>query len=220
MIIATANPEAADQTRSLSASKMNQNPKPDPLTKRQRQIYDHLRERIESDGYAPSVREMCDHFDIKSPNGIICHLVALQKKGLIVRTSHRSRAIRLVETNGSTNCNMTLFGTSKPGMPLELAASSEEQINYGPLFRGNNLVIAVCGDQFRDLGICSGDELIVSPTRVATSDFMIAALDLSQQLILCRHTSLGLTSVLDMNDKPQTSRVLGTVISVVRRFNS
>ena len=35
-----------------------------------------------------------DYFDIQSPNGVMCHLKALEKKGLIRREGFRARAIQ------------------------------------------------------------------------------------------------------------------------------
>src|SRR3984957_18770890 len=74
-------------------------PMPDfsQLTERQREIYDFIRDRIESRGYGPTVREIGEGFNIKSPNGVMCHLKALEKKGLIKREEHSARAIQLVD---------------------------------------------------------------------------------------------------------------------------
>ena len=52
----------------------------DRLTKRQREIYEFIRTASEERGYPPTVREIGDAFDIKSPNGVMCHLNALIKK--------------------------------------------------------------------------------------------------------------------------------------------
>jgi len=64
------------------------------LTDRQREIYEFIREKIESRGYGPTVREIGDGFKIKSPNGVMCHLNALVKKGLILREGRSARAIQ------------------------------------------------------------------------------------------------------------------------------
>ena len=53
------------------------------LTHRQNQVYQFLKDKIQNRGYGPTVREMIGAFDIKSPNGITCHLKALEKKGYI-----------------------------------------------------------------------------------------------------------------------------------------
>ena len=67
------------------------------LTERQRDIYEFIRGKIESRGYGPTVREIGTAFDIKSPNGVMCHLKALEKKGLIIREGFSARAIQLVD---------------------------------------------------------------------------------------------------------------------------
>ena len=66
------------------------------LTDRQREIYEFIRIKIESRGYGPTVREIGEAFEIKSPNGVMCHLKALSKKGLILREDRSARAIQLV----------------------------------------------------------------------------------------------------------------------------
>jgi len=66
------------------------------LTERQKAVYDFIRDKINSQGYGPTVREMSSQFNFRSPNGVLCHLTALEKKGLITRDFGKSRAISLV----------------------------------------------------------------------------------------------------------------------------
>ena len=51
-------------------------------------------------GLPPTVREIGKEFGIRSPNGVMCHLRALQRKGLVevngVRNKHMKRQLRLV----------------------------------------------------------------------------------------------------------------------------
>ncbi|HID77315.1 MAG TPA: repressor LexA, partial [Planctomycetaceae bacterium] len=54
----------------------------DRLTQRQRAIYEFIRQKIRERGYGPTVREIGRQFGIQSPNGVVCHLKALEKKGL------------------------------------------------------------------------------------------------------------------------------------------
>src|SRR5258708_12262981 len=67
----------------------------DQLTKRQKLVFEFIRDKIRSRGYGPTVREIGEHFDIASPNGVMCHLKALEKKGMISREPNMSRAIQL-----------------------------------------------------------------------------------------------------------------------------
>src|SRR6187401_2099106 len=67
------------------------------LTSRQREVFDFIREKITGRGYGPTVREIDDNFQIASPNGVMCHLKALEKKGLISREPNMSRAIQIAD---------------------------------------------------------------------------------------------------------------------------
>ena len=65
------------------------------LTERQQAVYEFIRDKIRNRGYGPTVREIGTEFDINSPNGVVCHLKALEKKGAIKREQNLSRAIEL-----------------------------------------------------------------------------------------------------------------------------
>src|SRR3982750_1743021 len=67
------------------------------LTTRQREVFDFIREKITGRGYGPTVREIGDNFRISSPNGVMFHLKALEKKGLITREPNMSRAIQITD---------------------------------------------------------------------------------------------------------------------------
>jgi SOS-response transcriptional repressor LexA len=83
------------------------------LTERQKEIYEFIRDKIESRGYGPTVREIGDGFDIKSPNGVMCHLKALEKKGLIIREGRSARAIQLVDHRPASG-GLPMYGTPSP----------------------------------------------------------------------------------------------------------
>lgn len=59
------------------------------LTVRQREILAF----IQSKPYPPTVREIGAAFGIRSPNGVTCHLLALERKGAIIRERGKARGI-------------------------------------------------------------------------------------------------------------------------------
>lgn len=65
------------------------------LTARQEEILAFITERIKA-GWAPTLREIGKEFGIASPNGVICHLRALERKGAIRCGRFAARAIALV----------------------------------------------------------------------------------------------------------------------------
>lgn len=66
------------------------------LTDRQREILDFMKKYTADEGYPPSVREIGACLGINSPNGVMCHLRALERKGWIRRKQNQSRAIKFL----------------------------------------------------------------------------------------------------------------------------
>src|SRR6476469_7739142 len=73
----------------------------DALTQRQRDILDFISTSIAERGYPPTLREIGEHFGIRSTNGVNDHLKALEKKGVLRREDLKSRAMRLITANGA-----------------------------------------------------------------------------------------------------------------------
>ena len=63
------------------------------LTARQQQAYDFIKANIQL--YSPTVREIARAMSIKSPNGVVVHLEALEKKGWIRRRPNATRGIEV-----------------------------------------------------------------------------------------------------------------------------
>jgi len=64
-----------------------------PLSPRQQQAYDFIKAHMEL--YSPTVREIARAMSIKSPNGVMAHLKALEKKGWIRRRRNVTRWIEV-----------------------------------------------------------------------------------------------------------------------------
>ena len=64
------------------------------ITTRQQNILDYIQRSIVVDGRPPTFREIGKAFNISSPNGVVCNLKALEKKGYIQRRRHIKGAAR------------------------------------------------------------------------------------------------------------------------------
>ena len=109
----------------------------DQLTKRQREVFDFIRDKIVGRGYGPTVREIGLNFSIKSPNGVMCHLKALEKKGLISREPNMSRAIQLTEA-AREDRGLPLVGQIAAGS-LSEAIEQAERFEFDDWFGQKNL---------------------------------------------------------------------------------
>lgn len=147
------------------------------LTRRQRDIYDFLRDKIINRGYGPTVREIGLQFGIRSPNGVMCHLKALEKKGLITRESHMSRAIQL-NNPPQPKTSMPLAGMIAAGQPL-LALQQEERVDFSGLFNSSDhFCLRVKGDSMIEDHIAEGDYVIVrKQADCRDGDIVVARID-------------------------------------------
>lgn len=73
---------------------------PPPLTRRQKQIWTFLTWFIGHKGYPPSRRQIGMAMRIKTPNGVSCHLEALQRKGYLKLDARVARGIRVLNPGG------------------------------------------------------------------------------------------------------------------------
>ena len=131
----------------------------DPLTPRQQEILDFIREKIGERGYGPTVREIGHEFEIRSPNGVMCHLKALEKKGLIARESYSARAIQVRDFKPGTD--LPLLGSVAAGQPIQ-ATALDEKLNFNELFGGNNhFALKVRGQSMIEDHIEDGDFVVI-----------------------------------------------------------
>jgi repressor LexA len=147
------------------------------LTQRQKEIYEFLRDKIVNRGYGPTVREIGLQFGIRSPNGVMCHLKALEKKGLISRESHMSRAIQLSNPPQSRT-SLPLAGLIAAGQPL-LASQQEERVDFSGLFiSDDNICLRVKGESMIEDHIAEGDFVVVRKAAEARDgDIVVARVD-------------------------------------------
>ncbi len=66
------------------------------LTEKQHAIYTFIKQEIIEQRLSPTVREIAEQFGIRSSNGVMCHLRALERKGWIKRDHYLSRGISLI----------------------------------------------------------------------------------------------------------------------------
>lgn len=145
------------------------------LTSRQKAVYEMIRECILSRGYGPTVREIGEHFNIKSPNGVMCHLKALQRKGLIKRSPNKSRAIELAHAAERSTTSFPLAGLVAAG-PTTLAFEQDERVDLADLFyRDDRYVLQVSGDSMIEAHIADGDYVIVQKQQTASRGDMVIA---------------------------------------------
>lgn len=194
------------------------------LTKRQKAIYDFLKDRILKRGYGPTVREIGAQFGIRSPNGVMCHLKALEKKGLISREQNMSRAIQLSEELLRGKTSLPLAGQIAAGTPV-LAVEQSERVEFGDLFEDpDHFCLRVRGESMIEDHIADGDFAVIRKQATARDGEIVAALVDGEEATLKRFYRENHRYRLEPANsqmKPIYSdnvQILGVLASVIRRY--
>lgn len=160
-----------------------------PLTDKQQKIYNFIRKHIETKGFPPAIRDICDEFGISSPNGVMCHLKALQKKGYINRVEKRDNQQR-AQARGITIPGVSAGGFSLPlkgivaaGKAIE-AVEQDERLEFRDLFDGDDLfVVKVRGQSMIDGQIADGDFVVIRKAETCENgEKVVAMVDKSMTL--------------------------------------
>jgi repressor LexA len=195
------------------------------LTEKQRAVYEFIREKIRMRGYGPTVREIGSRFGISSPNGVMCHLRALERKGLINREPNMSRAITLAtESPDGRGEGLPLRGRVAAGR-LHEAVEERERINFNELFNADDhYVLRVSGDSMIEDNITDGDYVIVRKQHTAYRGQIVVAQTGEHEATLKRWYPEGKRIRLQPSNSSlppiyvTDARVVGVVVGVLRRL--
>ncbi len=145
-----------------------------PLTAKQQQIYDFVCQQIDERGYPPTIRDIGSAFDIRSPNGVMCHLKALEKKGFIVRDGKSARAIRPTRRRG-VRPGLPFKGLVAAGAPIQ-AEPQDDRIDLHSLFSGpETFILQVQGQSMIDSHIDDGDYVVIRKREGASNGERVVA---------------------------------------------
>ena len=154
------------------------------LTPRQQDILDAIKKFIAKNGYTPTVRELCEMLDLRSPATSHFHLNQLEKKGYIRKGKAKNRAIELLVPNEYIDkkddvVNVALIGMITAGNPVEAIERPDEYISLPTnIVNSKKEVFAlnVKGTSMINKGILSGDIVIIERKKTANNGEVVAAM--------------------------------------------
>lgn len=148
------------------------------LTERQHQVYGFLRTYLAEYGYPPTLQEIAGHLHIAGNLGVLRHLKALERAGLIIRNPGSSRAIALVDRDASRSISLPLLGAVRAGLP-QLALEEIEAhiaVDSSLVKSQDSFLLRVKGDSMIEAHIVEGDLAVVRPQSSAENGEIVVAL--------------------------------------------
>ncbi|KRL57098.1 lexa repressor [Furfurilactobacillus rossiae DSM 15814] len=144
-------------------------------------------ERVNEKGYPPTVREIGEAVDLSSTSTVHGHIDRLQKKGLLVKDPTKPRAIELTDAGlqtlgvSTTPNEIPVLGVVAAGEPI---LAVQDATDYFPVppelteYDGDLFMLTIRGDSMINMGILTGDRVIVRRQQNADNgDIVIAMTD-------------------------------------------
>ncbi len=158
------------------------------LTKRQDQVYEHIRTYVREQGKPPTLKEIGKALSIRSTNGVSKHLYALEQKGYIRRTPNEARGISLIDAGTDPFAfdtpppNLLLVSRTDSARPDRLRRRPKGALFTDPFFLNGadeeDCLFGRAGDAgMARAGILKGDYLMIEEMkwrRVKDGDIVAA----------------------------------------------
>ena len=157
------------------------------LTAKQRAILDFIVQTVETRGFPPAVREICEAVGLSSPSTVHAHLGSLEHRGYIRRDPTKPRAIEVrwrstrseppVLAADRSITELPIYGSIAAG-PTSFAEQNLEGVLPFPtdlISDMNHFVLTVKGESMIDAGILDGDLIVIRSQPDASNGDIVAA---------------------------------------------
>ena len=194
-------------------------PKKTQMTDR---IYEYLQTVIPQQGYAPSVREICEAVGLKSPSTVHFHLKRLQERGLIEKGDFKGRAIVL--TGQREKNRIPILGDVAAGTPILAQECIDDYLTFDCVGTEEEFfALRVRGESMLNAGILPDDLVVVRRQPSAINGEIVVALLGDEATVKRLSKKNGEIWLLPENDDYQpidgtNAQVLGRVTAVVRQY--
>ena len=170
---------------------------------RKKKILEFMKCEIATNGYPPTVREICKALDIKSTSTVHKDLSILAEQGFIKKDPSKTRALVVVDDNNSLEnktkefiyapphntsasshefkseiAEIPLVGNISAGTPILAEENLEDFFPIPARYLGNgeNFMLKVKGDSMIEVGILDGDFILVEQSSDAKNGDIVVAM--------------------------------------------
>ena len=190
----------------------------------QQKVFDYLQEFIGAHGYPPSVREIGEALDLKSPSTVHFHLKHLAELGYIDKDAGKGRAISLSSAYAPEKNQIPIVGNVAAGAPILAAECIEDYLTFDVGGRENEyFALRVRGESMKNAGILPDDLVVVKRQPTAQNGEIVVALLGDEATVKRLRRQNGQIWLLPENEAYSPidgtgAEILGRVRAVVREY--
>ena len=135
------------------------------VSKKQEEILNYIDKTIKSNGYSPTVREICEAVGLKSTSTVQYHIKKLIDLGFLNKSENISRSI--TSRTVDSKYGIPILGEISAGQPL---IAEENYIGELPYF-GNEInteliALKINGDSMIDAGLYNDDLVVIDKSLI------------------------------------------------------
>lgn len=150
-----------------------------PLTLKQKRIYDYISSYNQENGYAPSLEEIANYFNLKAISTVHEHVRLLKEKGYIKKEDFQSRSVAPLENNMDI-IEIPLLGKISAGVPVDIVDDEDggyvEVPNSMIKSNSNYYALKVEGDSMIDDDVWDKDIILIKYQKTAEIGDMVVAI--------------------------------------------
>lgn len=209
------------------------------LTEKQHNVLHFIVKHQQTQGFPPTVKEIQDEFDYKSPTTVSEYLRALTRKGYIRVHPKISRGIEILPNalvatgTGSAKVHhnnmieIPLVGQVPAGSPMEAIQNTTETIAVDPQTFGTaSFALKVQGDSMKGAGILDRDIVLVKQQNQAEHHEIVVAIFENEATVKRFYSKNKVKKLQPENPNyPEIAitsasnfQILGKVIGLLRKF--
>ena len=200
-----------------------------PITKKQEEILNYIKDEILERGFPPAVREICQAVGLKSTSSVHSHLESLEKNGSIRRDPTKPRAIEILDESFNMlrreMVNVPVVGTVAAGQPILAEQNIDSYFPIPSEYMPNeqSFILKVKGESMVNAGILDGDSVLVMQQTTARNGDIVVALIEDSATVKTYYKENGHYRLQPENDTMDPiivddCKILGKVFGVFRFF--
>ncbi len=144
-------------------------------------ILEFITDYTHENGYAPTIREICEGVGLKSPSTVHGHIERLRRAGKLDKADSKTRTIKVSDNPSFGEAEfleVPVLGNVAAGVPIRAQEDIERTFPLPMDFakKGEVFMLKVRGESMINAGILSGDYIIVEQTNVAVNGQMVVAM--------------------------------------------
>ena len=206
----------------------------DVLTRRQREIFNFLRENYKSFAYPPSLDQLCAALGMASRGSLYKHIMALIEVGLVEPfTGNKRGGVRLTaqaQSDDSTpEQGLPLVGSIAAGKPIE-AVETISYMTVPDALKTDKpcYVLQVKGDSMIEAGIFDGDWVVIEQRDYASNgEIVVALIENFEATLKYIEQTAGQVLLLPANAhmtalsyRPEQVAIQGVLVGQMRSYRS